>query len=123
MQAIKDLISSIIFTLKQLNAFCTAVLLDAYQPATDDPLGVPGTHAIPAKGQTSGGLAVHDERLHKIYEDMAAEVGQFYEYFKAKYKRRLWDVYELQKRVCETCYDEFMGYEWQKTCYRCRSAE
>ena len=121
MQSIKDLISFIIFTLKQLNAFCTAVLIDAYTPANDDPLGVPGTHAIPAKGQTSGGLAVRDERLHKVYEDMAAEVGQFYETFKDKYTKRLWAVYDLQKRVCETCLDEFMGYEWQKECYRCRS--
>ena len=132
MQAIKDLISFIIFTLKQLNAFCTAVLIDAYTPANDDPLGVPGTHAIPAKGQTSGGLAVHDEWLHEIYEDMAEEreqickdmakeIGQIYETFKDKYTRRLWAVYELQKRVCETCYDDFMGYEWQKSCYRCRS--
>jgi len=119
-QAIKDLEDFCTFTLKQLNAFCTAVLLDAYTPANDDPLGVPGTHAIPAKGQTSGGLAVRDERLHRVYEDMAAEVGQFYETFKAKYTKRLWDVYELQKRVCETCLDEFMGYEWQKECYRCR---
>jgi len=59
--------------------------------------------------------------LHKVYEDMAAEVGQFYETFKAKYTKRLWDVYELDKRLCKTCYDEFMGYEWQRECYRCRS--
>ena len=121
MQTIRELEAFCVWTARLLEAFTTAVLVDAYETEKDDPMGIPGFPSIPQKGQTSSGLGVRDERLHKVYEDMARELGQIYEGFKEKYTRRLWSVYDLEKRVCETCGGSFMGLEWQGECYVCRS--
>ena len=123
MKPLRDLLSFCTFTVKQIEAFCTAVLVESYEPRTDDGLGIPGVHAIPEKGYVSGGLRVHDEQLHKIYEDMVTELAQFFEYFKAKYTKRLWRLAELEKRICETCGVSFNGNESQVECYVCRRGE
>ena len=141
MKPLRDLLSFCIFTVNQIEAFCTAVLVEAYEPRTDDGLGIPGVHALPEKGYVSGGLGVHDEQLHevyedmekdyeRVYEDMAKELRQIYKDFKAKYTSILWGLYkkyhhrlsrlrELEKRICETCGRTFMGND-ERECLVCR---
>ena len=109
--------------LKSLEAFCWAVLEIAYEPKGDDPLGVPGTHTIPEKGYTSGGLGVKNEVVYREYERMEAELAEFYEEFRARHTKRLWELWRLEKRRCETCGNVFRGYQDDKECYVCRRGE
>ena len=118
-QTFRDLLAFCNFTAKQLDAYCTAVLVDAYEPQTDDALGIPGVHTIPEKGHTSGGLGVHDQRIYKVCEDMATEMGQFYADFTTRNTKRLWRIYEESKRICETCGRTFMGND-ETECLGCR---
>ena len=106
---------------RDIEALRWAVLQIAYEPVTDDPLGVPGTHAIPPKGHIGPGLTVHDARVYRVHESIRKKIDRFYWRLREETIRELRDVYALHKRICEKCYNEFMGYEGQRECYRCRS--
>jgi hypothetical protein len=103
--------------LEALTELVSLLLRYAYEGLhSSDDESIPGVKTIPRKGVISSGLKVRDMRVYRLYENLLKDIAKLVK----EYTRRLWDLDKLDRRVCEKCYNEFMGYEGQRECYRCR---